>query len=252
MEPLRICQVELRTRDLDGAIAFWTAAFDWTITRTSNEYAIIDTGAAPVGSILQTPDEDWPLGVCHYVLVGDARAYTDRAVALGAHVAVDLGEVEDAGRFAITLDPSGVEWGLWEPSGPYAPRFEGTGRNRFCWVEAPVHDLDGAVDYHAALFGWTFGAIDEAPEYAAVDLGEGQMGVGLVAGERAARMAGMTTYVATDDIDASFARIEAAGGRILVAPKTLGSGSGTLGLFADPEGQVWGLVMEGAAEPSGG
>ena len=56
---------------------------------------------------------------------------------------------------------------------------------------------------------------------------------------------GMVTYVGTDDISQHLKRAESAGGSIVMPQAEIMEGT-VIGLFADPEGHVVGLLKEGS------
>ncbi|MFH8346041.1 VOC family protein [Streptomyces sp. NPDC018045] len=85
------------------------------------------------------------------------------------------------------------------------------------WVELAVPDLDRAMDFYGALFGWT---------YETETMKGGRYAVGLVAGQRAAGLVerpdaaggGWAVYLAAADCDGTAQRIADAGGRVLSGP----------------------------------
>ncbi|MEU7185797.1 VOC family protein [Streptomyces sp. NPDC045369] len=85
------------------------------------------------------------------------------------------------------------------------------------WMELAVPDLDRAMDFYGALFGWT---------YETETMEGGRYAVALVGGQRAAGLmerpdaagGGWTMYMAVDDCDGTAKRIADAGGRVLWGP----------------------------------
>src|SRR5687768_16683174 len=88
----RICQIELRTRDLQKAAAFYQGCFDWQLTFTSEKYALVDTGKEPVVAMGQVDDPEVPLGIADYVLVPDCEKAGAYASSLGARIIVPKNE----------------------------------------------------------------------------------------------------------------------------------------------------------------
>ena len=113
-----------------------------------------------------------------------------------------------------------------------------------CWIDYGAADLDAAKSFYSDILGWTYTG------------GEAEYGGYLTAriGDRAA--AGMapqmdpsdpprwTTYLATDDADATAARITEAGGTIVVAPMDVGP-MGRMVIALDPQGNPFGLWQAG-------
>ncbi|PSL02098.1 hypothetical protein CLV30_11153 [Haloactinopolyspora alba] len=84
------------------------------------------------------------------------------------------------------------------------------------WVDVEHADLEAAREFYSRLFGWNYieavGA-DGAVPYVIAQLG-GQAVAGL--GRSDERSTGWSTYVAADDVDRVAARVEAAGGRVVL------------------------------------
>src|SRR5882672_6182686 len=120
-KPRVIWQVEIRSRNLRSAAAFYKAVFDWRIVTIADDYAMADSGVPPIASILQPADTRFPLGVCNYVLVEDCIKEAERAVALGGRLVVRKWEIPGSGWFTGAVDPTGNEIFFWEPSRPGTP-----------------------------------------------------------------------------------------------------------------------------------
>jgi hypothetical protein len=114
-----------------------------------------------------------------------------------------------------------------------------------------VHFEVGAVDaersrrFYAELFDWDI-RLDPS--------GYGMVGTGSEVGIAGGLMPvpegrppWVTFYVAVDDLDEALARAEKLGGQRLVEPQPIGEDM-AFAMFADPDGNVVGLVREAAAE----
>lgn len=240
-----ICHVEIRTRDLAKAKAFYGRVFDWKLQDWMPGYAGIDTGAVPGGGIFQTPSQEMPLGVCNYVWVADCEASGRRAAELGGRVTVPKTEIPQVGWFVITHDRWGNEIGLFQEATHQEPKPEGSGKNGFCWVELAAPNLDQAVGYYSKLFDWKFTS-DPKMEYAHTEHTGAEIGVGLAGGEMARKMKGVLTYIVADDLAATAKKIEAAGGRVHFGPQTIPE-VGSFSVFGDPEGNT--LAIFKSARP---
>jgi uncharacterized protein len=113
------------------------------------------------------------------------------------------------------------------------------------WVELSTSDDAAAVAFYGSLFGWT----DEAnpmPQGGAYHMGqiEGDniAGLSLQQPEEAARGVPphWMVYLATDDIDATVAKVEGAGGRVLM-PSMDVMDAGRMAIITDPTGAPVGL-----------
>jgi predicted enzyme related to lactoylglutathione lyase len=96
-----------------------------------------------------------------------------------------------------------------------------------------------SADFYGGLFGWTTAAADDGTTtFLLRDLA--------VAGLAAApgRPSAWLTYVSTDDIDATAARVGHAGGAVLLPPAPAGT-RGRTALFTDAGGAVFGAWQRG-------
>ena len=105
-----------------------------------------------------------------------------------------------------------------------------------------VHFEIGASDsaalrrFYSQAFDWTINA-DNPMQYGLVETG----GEGIGGGITEAENPGVTLYVQVDDLEAALERVAAGGGRTVQEITTI-PGMVTFALFADPEGNVVGLV----------
>ncbi len=97
-------------------------------------------------------------------------------------------------------------------------------------------------DFYANLFDWKINA-DNPIGYGLVDTG-GEGIAGGITGTQDGASPSVTFYIQVDDPQAYLDKIESAGGKT-VMPVTVIPDMVTLAMFADPEGNVVGLVKEG-------
>ncbi|RLU94812.1 glyoxalase [Streptomyces griseocarneus] len=122
-------------------------------------------------------------------------------------------------------------------TGPYAP---GTP----CWLDLTVPDQQAALDFYRDLFGWQ-GEVGppETGGYAVCTLrGKPVAGIMSAQGQEGAPTPPTvwTTYIATADVDATEARITAAGGQVMMPAMDVMS-LGRMAVVAGPDGAVFGL-----------
>jgi uncharacterized protein len=113
-----------------------------------------------------------------------------------------------------------------------------------CWIDTGQPDPDAAVEFYGGLFGWEFE--DTMPPgsptpYFIARLRGGD--VAAVAGnpEGAPPEAAWNTYIWVDSADDAAARVQAAGGTVVMEPFDV-MAAGRMAVFADPEGaefRVW-------------
>lgn len=96
------------------------------------------------------------------------------------------------------------------------------------------------AEFYGKIFDWTPNAVPGFNEYHMVEAD--QAGVGGAVGQGSEDMPQyLTIYVEVEDIDAHLAKIEEAGGKT-IAPKMTIPDMVTFAMFADPAGNVVGLV----------
>lgn len=101
-------------------------------------------------------------------------------------------------------------------------------------------DFDRARTFYGTLFGWE---VERGPEdlhgYASCTK-DGHVVAGIMPALDAGQPSAWTTYLATDDLDATLARAREAGGTMLTEPIDVGD-RGRMALVADPGGAVVGF-----------
>jgi len=110
-----------------------------------------------------------------------------------------------------------------------------------CWVDLGTADLGDAIRFYTELFGWEAEVSgEEYGGYTTFRLdGRATAGAGPLFGE--GQPTAWSTYIATDDADEIAARVEAAGGKVLVAPFDV-MYQGRMAAFLDQAGapfSVW-------------
>lgn len=115
-----------------------------------------------------------------------------------------------------------------------------------CWVEITVGDLARSQEFYASVLGWEFE--DSGPDY-------GHYNNALVGGRRVAGMSPpmeggedwpktWTTYLATDDVEATAQRAAEAGAQAVLEPMDIAA-FGRMGLWVDPTGAAFGAWESG-------
>lgn len=110
----KIDYFEIGSPDPDASKAFYGTLFDWQIEDPDGPapYSMVDEAR---GGLWDTSDSGADSWAIFYVHVEDVHAALERAVGLGATVAIpviDNGRIE----FAHLLDPLGNRFGIWRPT----------------------------------------------------------------------------------------------------------------------------------------
>ncbi|OLT53282.1 VOC family protein [Cellulosimicrobium sp. CUA-896] len=110
-----------------------------------------------------------------------------------------------------------------------------------CWVDTAQPDVDAALAFYGALFGWSF---EERPtpggRYVVAQLG-GQEVAAIGAADGTPTW---TTYVAVDDVHASARGVPDLGGAVLDGPTEVGD-AGEVAVVRDPQGATFRLWQAG-------
>lgn len=106
-------------------------------------------------------------------------------------------------------------------------------------VEFSAQDREAATKFYSDLFGWKFQQFPEM-DYATFDTGK-EVGGGLNPVSDTYPAGAVVVYIGSDDIDADLAKAESLGAKIL-QPKTEIPNTGWFGFFADPTGNMIGLL----------
>ena len=157
---------------------------------------------------------------------------------------------------ALLAAPAGAA----EPADRYWPPIVDPATNqhtpgRWVWGDLVTADVAAAAEFYGKVFGWTYetyGGEDDRDTYTLV-LSDGLPIGGMVFDQRAkkgdvpsARWIGL---VSVPDVKAAAAAVSANGGKVVVAPKSLGE-RGETAVFQDPEGVPFGAVRSKHGDPA--
>jgi predicted enzyme related to lactoylglutathione lyase len=118
---------------------------------------------------------------------------------------------------------------------------------KICYLEIPATDVEVSATFYAAVFGWKNRLRGDGQR--AFDDTTGAVSGSWVTGRPPTREAGLLAYVMVDSIEASLARVTAAGGRVAAPRTAIGPGGDAFATFHDPAGNLLGLYQEpGRAE----
>lgn len=109
-----------------------------------------------------------------------------------------------------------------------------------CWVDVGVDDVDKGKAFYSALFGWE---VEEGkPEFGnyASCRKDGHLVAALAPKMDPNQPSVWTTYLASDDVDATMARVREAGGQVFMEPMDIAD-MGRMALAVDPGGAFVGF-----------
>lgn len=114
-----------------------------------------------------------------------------------------------------------------------------------CWAELTTPDVAASATFYGSVLGWAVPDGGQARDGLVVAQRRGATTAGLRT--RAEGVATWTLYLSTADADASAARVLAAGGHILEAPKSSEDGRSRTAIVRDPQGATIGLWQAGTS-----
>ncbi len=109
----------------------------------------------------------------------------------------------------------------------------------FGWFELMTSDAEGAKKFYSELFGWEYEVDTSTGTRYTMAKVNGELVAGIM--EQPEECKGMPPswdiYVTTDDVDATTAKVEELGGKVLRAPADI-PGVGRFSVIQDPQGAV--------------
>jgi predicted enzyme related to lactoylglutathione lyase len=233
--------VDLGTRDLEGAQAFYSGLFGWDVMSLGPEaggYGFFMRNGQMVGGMgpLQNPEQPpaWSL----YIATADADATADAVRAAGGQVIFGPMDVMDAGRMAIFVDAGGAVFGVWQPQQHTGMRVQHE-PGSYCWSQLNTRSLDAAKGFYNSVFGWEAGGNG----YTEWKLDDATIGGAMAMdGQFPAEVPPhWLTFFATANADATVARAQELGAQVLTPVTEIGGDMGRFAVLQDPQGAVFGL-----------
>lgn len=130
------------------------------------------------------------------------------------------------------------------------PQIDGFPPGTFCWADLATHDLPGLKKFYGDLLGWTFEDVSEPGRTYSVAKAGGRPVAGIVKRTTEPFMPQWLNYLATTDLDATVAKAEELGARVIVKPADV-LGLGRAGYIQDPSLAVVGLWQAGSLKGAG-
>ena len=248
--------IDLSTRDIEGAKAFYAELFGWTFEDSGGEefahYQFILRDGEPIGGLMSTVGMTCPEGGqlptewVVYLTVTDIDAAARAVETTGGGVVVPAMPVGDAGSMGVAIDPAGAAIGLWQ-AGDFAG-FEPSSRpGSPVWFEAMSQNLDAVTPFYRDVFGWQ---LHEMPgDWRYVTNGDPQVATAGIGDARGVVAEGTPSYwrvyLSTADLDGDIHRLRGLDGAVLDGP--VDSPHGRVATVADPQGASFQLLQPPSA-----
>lgn len=241
--PGSFCWFECASTDAAAAKHFYTDVFRWTAAdvpmpgEVESHYTLLKVGDVDMAGLYQMSGphfEGVPAHWVSYVKVESADASAELARSLGGTVVVPPFDVPGVGRMAFLQDPPGANFAVFEPREHEGCGTPETRHGSLGWCALSTSDTEVSKEFYPRLFGWEARTGDDGyTEF--VSGGRCIGGMSSQAGQPTDAPPSWLPYALVDDCDASAARVEELGGRLLVPPCDAG-GVGRFAVFSDPQG----------------
>ncbi len=240
------CWVDLAVPDVKAATEFYGSVIGWSFVDSGEEYGhyhIAQTSgkaAAAIGPIMQ---EGQPSAWTVYLASDDADATAKLVTDNGGTVLVPPMDIPGNGRMLVALDAAGGAFGVWQALGMNGMEiFNEPGT--MVWEDARLSDPVAGKQFYTAVFGFTYGPVEGAPEdYETFSVdGEIRGGVGGMMGAPEGTPSHWLPYFSVADVDAAASAAEGGGGTVLMAP--VSTPFGRMSIVTDPFGAVFSLHGE--------
>ncbi|MFF6958974.1 VOC family protein [Streptomyces sp. NPDC008317] len=253
--------IDLGSRDTTAAAAYYGSLFGWEFEPggpASGGYGTFVRDGATVAALGPLQDTGAHPAWTVYFETADADATTAAVEENGGTVRVPPMDVFDQGRLASYTDPTGGEFGVWQPGTNKG--LDHVGPWGLCWTELYTPRAQRAKDFYAAVLAWDYEDMPlpgdaSADVYTVVSRSGGgqdgshggilQLGPDLLP----TGTAYWQPYFGVDDCDAVVARATEGGGTALLPPTDM-AGVGRLALLTDPEGAFFAVLTPAASMTS--
>ena len=239
---------DLITEDLDAARRFYGELFGWTFQQSARpgggEYVLARSGnvyiAGMVGVASQSaggPVSRW----LPYASVPEVDSAVAKATAAGARIAVAPRDV-NLGRVAAIIDPEGAVIGLARSRiGDPDDNTTAPGPGRVVWTELIANDPAAATRFYQAVIGYESQTIERRGGQYTVLTSSATTRAGILKNPTEQASPAWLTYFGVADPAAAAGRVEALGGKVILAPSPQ-LREGTMAVVTDPSGAL--LVLQ--------
>jgi uncharacterized protein len=240
---------DLMTTDTKAAVAFYSAVIGWKPQDSGmpgSEYTLFHADEAMAGGLMAIPEDQKGMPPCWtgYIGVDDCDAWTKKVADKGGKVWKEPQNIPGVGRFSVVADPHGAVFILMaDASQQDTPEIPMDTKGCFSWNELFAGDVNEAVDWYAALFGWTK---DEAHDmggftYHTLKTGGATSSVGMMTKMPDMPVPFWNYYVWVEGVDDAAVRVRDNGGEILMGPHEVPGGAWVLSC-KDPQGAYFNLI----------
>lgn len=248
----RFVWYELVSTDAPAARRFYGEVLGWT-SRDGEipgiDYHLMSMSGTDIAGSMQIMDGMRP-GWTGYVAVDDIKAAAEKAQAAGATTIVPVSPIPGVGHFSILLDPQNACFALVQYADDFTHKpksFSEKGLQGHGWWRElhTTGDAEQAFKFYQQQFGWPeLHRMPMPPDDFYLVFGDG-IGQGGVFKDSTASAPYWMYYFWVDDIDATQAKLEKAGGTVTNGPHEVPGGAWIINAL-DPQGVAFSLVGDRA------
>ena len=241
--------IDYGSNDFDVSLRFYESLFGWRFEDSGEDmghYNIIrnEDGAFVGGAMdcsgMTMPDgSPLPASWTIYLAVDDANAIAAKAEQHGAEVALAPSDAGGAGRFAILVDPTGANFGIWQ-AGDVDGYAESDAVGTPYWFEVMTQDFPVATQFYTQVLSFDLTMMGDG--YAMNgSMESATSGICDASGFIPAELGSFWRfYASVDDCDAACELVRELGGDVLDGPQD--SPFGRLATVADPVGATFQII----------
>jgi hypothetical protein len=229
------CWIDLGTRDVAGAKAFYRALFGWDtedVPAAGDTYTLCRLRGRDVAGIHHHSEQEgtaWGSTIA----VDDVDGATAGAREFGATVLTEPADLPGVARMAQIADPGGAVVTLSQARGHVGAGLVNE-VGAWNWNELVSPALEAAAEFYGALFGWA-AAVNPGPvPRTSFSLGELLIGGGHAPTPQEGEAPRWTVSFMVADADQSVAQVQRLGGTVLLGPMEIPAGK--FAIVADPAG----------------
>jgi predicted enzyme related to lactoylglutathione lyase len=239
------CWIDYGASDVDAAKDFYGRLLGWEFTGGDPEYggySLATRNGEPAAGLAPLMDPGGSPWWTTYFAADDARATAERIREAGGTVLMEPMDVGPMGTMVIASDPQGNAFGLWQAGQNTGVRVYNE-PGALVWNEAAVDDPASAREFYSAVFAFNYDEISGAEAYTTFATGENPLGgLGRL---QPGSPKGWTVCFAVESVDDTVAQVEAAGGKVTMAPTD--TEFGRFAVLEDPWGAPFSVMQTAAS-----
>jgi predicted enzyme related to lactoylglutathione lyase len=244
--------MELGSPDVEASKIFYRGLFGWEFYTVAEPrlgefmmFTMGDTAGPETAGLMALADDTIPPTWTCYFNVTDIPSSVAAVREAGGQVYADGIDVAHLGRMALVADSQGAGFGLWQPYDFPGVALVGE-PGAMSWAELTCPDIDAAADFYGHVLGWER-PMDLRGVGGRTYLGwrlAGRPVAGVVRPDRRRLSAGTAhwmPYFAVDDCDASAAKAERLGARVLL--ECADTPHGRFAMICDPTSALLAIIQ---------